>query len=59
MKKLRLRLWVRVLLVIIAIAGLVLILLCVPKNNFDELAKQCDEDKGYTCSIYEIEQYRR
>lgn len=26
-------------------------------NDFEELARQCDQDRGYYCSYYEVRQY--
>lgn len=58
--KRKLKRWVKNTLVIIAIIviGIILgLILKIGMNNFDELARQCDEAKGYTCSYYEVRQY--
>lgn len=58
--KLRLKKWVKITLAILLIILMALILiLTIMKGvkGFEELAKQCDQDKGYTCSYYEIRQY--
>lgn len=59
-KKLRLRKGVKFTLNILLTIIIVLILALVIKkglNDFDELARQCDLDRGYTCSYYDIRQY--
>lgn len=58
--KRKLRKWVKNTLVIIAIIIFVIIIgliINIGMNNFNELARQCDEAKGYTCSYYEVRQY--
>lgn len=58
--KRRLKKWVKVTLYILLtiIIGLILgIVLKKGLNDFDELARQCDQDRGYTCSYYEVRQY--
>lgn len=60
MKKRKLKTWVKVTLTILLIITIGLILgLIITKgiNNFEELARQCDQDRGYTCSYYEVKQY--
>ncbi len=60
MKKRKLKTWVKITLIIILTITFGLILgLIITKgiNNFKELARQCDQDRGYTCSYYEIRQY--
>lgn len=61
-KKRRLKRWVRVTIkVIIALIILGILTIFIGKiiGNYNDLATQCDQDKGYTCSYYEISQYRR
>lgn len=58
--KRKLKKWVKNTLTIIAIIVIGIILSLISKasmNNFDELARQCDEAKEYTCSYYEVRQY--
>ena len=58
--KLKLRKWVKVTLAILLtiIAALILIILIMEgAKDFENLAKQCDKDRGYTCSYYDIRQY--
>lgn len=58
--KRRLKKWVRYTLytlLIIAIGFVLALILKSGMDNYDELARQCDEDRGYTCSYYEIRQY--
>lgn len=51
MKKRRLRKWVKVVLVIIALALLELGLVKAIESYNDYL-KKCDSQKGYTCNIF-------
>lgn len=58
--KRRLKKWVKVTLYILLTISIGIILgLALKKgiNDFDELARQCDQDRGYTCSYYEVRQY--
>ena len=58
--KRKLRKWVKVTLNILLTISICLILGLIIKkgvDNFEELAKQCDQDRGYTCSYYDIRQY--
>lgn len=58
--KRRLKKWVKVALYILLTISIGLILGFVLKkglNDFDELARQCDQDRGYTCSYYDVRQY--
>ena len=60
MKKLRLRKWVKILIVVIALISIVFILthLLFNKNDdFIEYANMCDQDKGSICSYYEVRNY--
>lgn len=59
-KRYRLKKWVKVTLTIIEVIVLGLILgisLTKGANDFEELARQCDQDRGYTCTYYDIRQY--
>lgn len=61
-KKRRLKRWVKVTIILIIsliILGIVTIFITKVASNYNELARQCDQDRGYTCSHYEIGQYRR
>ena len=58
--KCKLRKWVKVTLAILFTIIIALILIFVitkGAENFEELAIQCDKDRGYTCSYYDIRQY--
>ena len=57
--KLKLKKWVKVTLAILVtiITALILINLTEGAKDFENLAKKCDKDKGYTCSYYDIRQY--
>lgn len=59
-KKRKLKTWVKVILTVLLtiIIGLILgFILKKGSNDFEELARQCDQDRGYICSYYEIRQY--
>ncbi len=61
-KKRRLKRWVRVtigVLITLIFFGILTYFIVGGINNFNELAKECDSARGYTCSYYEINQYRR
>ena len=61
-KKRRLKRWVRVtigVLITLIFFGILTYFIVGGINNFNELARECDSDRGYTCSYYEINQYRR
>ena len=61
-KKRRLKRWVRVaikVIITLIILGILTIFIGKIVGNYNDLAAQCDHDKGYTCSHYEISQYRR
>ena len=53
-KKYRLKKWVKV-----TISVFIILALLVKKgvNDFEDLAKQCDKEYGYTCTYYDIRQY--
>ncbi len=58
--KRRLRKWVKVTLHILLIIIIGLILGLIFKkgiDDFDDLARKCDQDRGYTCSYYDVRQY--
>lgn len=60
-KKRRLKRWVRVaikVIVTLIILGILTIFIGKIVSNYNDLATQCDQEKGYTCSHYEISQYR-
>ena len=59
-KKRKLKTWVRVTLTILLtiIIGLILgLIIKKGVDDFEELARQCDQDRGHTCSYYDIRQY--
>lgn len=59
-KKYRLKKWVKVTLnILCAISVFIILALLVKKgvNDFEDLAKQCDKEYGYTCTYYDIRQY--
>ena len=55
-RKYRLKKWVKVTL---AISVFIILALLVKKgvNDFEDLAKQCYKEYGYTCTYYDIRQY--
>ena len=58
--KRKLKKWVKVTLNILLTILIGLILGFILKkgiDDFDERAKQCDLDRGYTCSYYDVRQY--
>lgn len=59
-KKRRLKKWVKNTLYILLtiVIGLILgLILKKGADDFEKLARQCDSDRGYTCSYYEVRQY--
>ena len=59
-KKRRLKKWVKVTLnILCAISVFIILALLIKKgvNDFEDLAKQCDKEYGYTCTYYDIRQY--
>ena len=59
-KKRKLKTWVRVTptILLTIIIGLILGLIFKKGvDDFEELARQCDQDRGYTCSYYDVRQY--
>ena len=60
MKKLRLRKWVKILIVVIVLISIVFILTHLLFNKSDDFIKHanmCDQDKGSICSYYEVRNY--
>lgn len=60
MKKIRFKKWVKVTIVIAAIAIVGFILthfIMVKLSNYEQSAKKCSAEKGYSCSYYEIRNY--
>lgn len=58
--KRRLKKWVRYTLytlLIIALGFIFALILKSGVDNFDRIAQECDKDRGYTCSYYEVRQY--
>lgn len=55
MVKLRLRKWVKITIIILIGLGISLAIL-KGIENFNKYAKICDNEKGYTCSYYEVRQ---
>jgi hypothetical protein len=58
MKKYKLKKWCKYTLTILSII-LFTILMIIARNRFIKIANKCDEIKGYTCSLYEINQIRK
>ena len=59
-KRIVLRKWVKVaLLVILVIITVIIIakLVCNSSNTFDKYADMCDQEKGSICSYYEVRNY--
>ena len=59
-KKLRLRNWIKVvLLVLLVVIAVVTIAKLVynSSNNFEKYANMCDQEKGSICSYYEVRNY--
>lgn len=59
-KKRRLRKWVKYVLTIIGIvvSGILLAhLICTNTAKYEEIAKECDNALGRTCSYYEVRQF--
>ncbi len=58
MKKTKLKLKKRVKVTLVIITTLIFTnLIMEGAKYFEKLANQCDEDKGYICSYYDIRQY--
>lgn len=56
MKKIKLRMWVKVVLIILIFVLIVLSIKNIVKD-YNEKAKNCDAARGYTCSYYDIRQF--
>ena len=59
-KKRRLKKWVKVVLGILEFILFSLMILMLFKGiskRYDDLYKQCDESRGYTCSYYDMRQF--
>ena len=60
MKKLKLRKWVKVLIIVIVLISVILILthlLLKKRDNFIKYADMCDSAKGSICSYYEVQKF--
>ena len=60
MKELRLRKWVKIMIIVIVLISIVFILahLLLNKNDdFIKYANMCDQNKGSICSYYEVRNY--
>lgn len=60
MKKLKLRKWVKVMIVIIlSIITIFVLAHFILKSimNFDIYAKKCDKEKGSICTYYEVQKF--
>lgn len=60
LKKYKFKKWVRCLLTILVVSIIVFVLIFLLLQNekeFDKYANKCDQEKGYTCSYYEVRQY--
>lgn len=59
-KRLRLRSWIKiVLLILLGVIAVVVIAKLVynSSNNFEKYANMCDQEKGSICSYYEVRNY--
>ncbi len=60
MRKRRLRKWFKYTLGVLVTIFITIVLTMIFKQemkSFSDIAQQCDLEKGYTCSYYEIRQY--
>lgn len=60
MKKRRFKKWVKYTLFALATISVAIVLAMVFKQemkSFNDVAQQCDLEKGYACSYYEVRQY--
>ena len=57
MKKRKLKKWVKIVITIIILI-IFIFLINITINNFNNVANECDNVKGYTCSIYEIKNFK-
>ena len=58
MKKRKLRTWVKVVLFILFV-GVMCLLLLKGCKRYDNIAEECDNYYGYTCSHYMVDQYSK
>lgn len=58
MKKYKLKIWVKCVITAILIIAFT-ILMIMARNRFIKIANKCDEIKGYTCSLYDINQIKK
>ena len=56
MKRLKLRKWVLVVLAFIIFLIFLISLRCI-YERYNKLFNECDSEKGYSCSYYEMRQY--
>ena len=59
-KRLRLRSWIKiVLLILLGVIAVVVIAKLVynSSNNFEKYANMCDQEKGSICSYYDVRNY--
>ena len=60
MKKIRLKKWFKYTLGALVTISITIVLTMIFKQEMkllNDMAHQCDAEKGYTCSYYEIRQY--
>lgn len=58
--KRRLKKWVRYTLYVLSIIVIGIVLALILKSGidrFERIAQECDKDRGYTCSYYDVRQY--
>jgi hypothetical protein len=58
MRKYKLKNWCKYTIAILLII-LFTILMIMARNRFIKIANKCDEIKGYTCSLYDINQIKK
>lgn len=59
-KRRKLKPWVKItinIFLLIIISFIFSFVLMKGEENFEDLAKQCDNAQGHTCSYYEVRQY--
>jgi hypothetical protein len=60
MKKRRLKKWVKYTLSALATIFVLIVLAMIfnqEMKSFNDIAQQCDKERGYACSYYEVRQY--
>ena len=57
MKKRKLKKWVKIVIAILILI-IFIFLTNITIDNFNNIADECDNVKGYTCSIYEIKNFK-